>query len=265
MQKKSRFLLTFLFCFFIALIILFSQKTGIILGFRYFGEVLFSPIQRIIYNVSIGFPWIASDKKTDILIKKNQIQQLSLDYQEILKENQALKDQFEVGKVFESKLLPSRILGAPRFLPGFIPDTFIIDNGEKSGVKVGQGVVVKNQVIGKITKVSKTYSIVTLVTNTSFSIPVKTAKTGALGILKGIGNGQMLLDNVLLSEEIIIGDEIEVYGDIDKDGNGLMPNMLIGKIVSIDKNPSALFQKANIIVLTALEKLSIVFVMLGEK
>ena len=68
----------------------------------------------------------------------------------------------------------------------------------------------------------------------------------AQGLIKGQGNGQIVLDNVLLSEKIENGDLVVTGGTKDIEGIGLPPDLVIGKIYALQKNPSALFQKAEV-------------------
>ncbi|HZJ18567.1 MAG TPA: rod shape-determining protein MreC, partial [Patescibacteria group bacterium] len=68
------------------------------------------------------------------------------------------------------------------------------------------------------------------------------------------------LDNVLLSENLKKGDIILTKGDIDQEENGYPPDLIIGKIISVDKSPSALFQKADVVSLVDLSKLTTVFI-----
>jgi len=161
--------------------------------------------------------------------------------------------------------LPSNVVGAPGFIPGLsVPFNLIIDKGSKDNVKVGMGVVVGNNLVGKIVQTSFFLSKVSLVTDPSLSLSSKTTSNAA-GVIKGVEGGKMVLDNVILSESLKNGDFVLTNGDINLDGVGLPPDIIIGKIISIEKNPSALFQKAKVESLLNFTKLSKVFVVMGYK
>lgn len=261
MQKRYRFFLSFLCCLALALILFSLQKTWFFTGFSRLTQSVFAPLQRSGYSLVMGFPWIGQKEKIERQkAESDQYKELA-SFQTVIKDNQALKDQFDFGASYQSQLLAARVIGAPRFLPGVSsPEVFILDKGTTSGVSVGQGVVFRDQVVGKITKVGPSSAVATLVTNPRFSLPVRTARNSALGVVKGTGAGDMLLDNVLLSEELQIGDVVVTYGDVQETGVGLPPDIIVGKIVSVDKKPSALFQTAKLHVIQPLEKLTLVFI-----
>jgi len=188
------------------------------------------------------------------------LQKKLLDQQKLIEENKALHDQFQVSNPRSLDLLPATVVGAPRFIPGiFSPENFIIDVGTADSVKVGNAVVVKDNLIGKITKTSKFISEVTLVTNPSLKFAAKTT-TNVLGVIKGGGNGELFFDNVLLSDHLEKGELVLTSGDLKLDQTGFLPNIIVGQIVSVEANPTDLFQKAKLKTLVDFSKISKVFV-----
>ena len=73
----------------------------------------------------------------------------------------------------------------------------------------------------------------------------------------------MILDNVLLTENLKNGDLVLTKGDVNLNGEGFLPGLIVGKIISVEKSPSALFQKAQVEGLVDVTKLSTVFVITG--
>ncbi len=180
----------------------------------------------------------------------------------LISDNKALRDQFETTYPKSSSLVPARVVGAPSFIPGVTsPSIFIIDKGTNDGVKVGSAVVVKNILVGKIVSSSLYFSKVILATNPSLSLIVK-GQRGASGIIKGEGGRQMLLDNVAQEGDIKEGDYIVTKGEQNEDGTGTAPDLVVGKIVSIDKKPSAVFQKGKVESPLDFSALSTVFVLI---
>jgi cell shape-determining protein MreC len=51
-------------------------------------------------------------------------------------------------------------------------------------------------------------------------------------------------------------------GDVDIDGTGIPADLVIGKIQSIEKVPTAIFQRAEVKSLINLTKLSVVFIVI---
>jgi rod shape-determining protein MreC len=174
-----------------------------------------------------------------------------------------LRDQFETTQISAPDLLPAQIIGSPKSLPTEIPTTFVLDKGSRDGVKLGQTVVYKNNLVGKIVAVSQKLSTMIVVSNSSFVTAGKTAKSEAIGVIKGKGGDDITLDTVLLSEDLKTSDVVVTKGDINNKGEGVPPNLIVGKITSVDKKPSALFQSASVKSLLSFSKLSTVFIMLA--
>jgi rod shape-determining protein MreC len=173
----------------------------------------------------------------------------------------ALRDQFQTTTPSSRKLLPASIVGFKGIIQGSsAPSELIIDKGRSDAVVVGQVVMYKDTVIGTISKVSEHLSRITVVSHADSSFTGKTAKTNALGVIEGQGNGVMLLKNVVLSEKLRVGDLVLTKGDVDLDGKGYPPDLIVGKIVKIERKPSALFQSAEVRSTVNFSKLTDVFV-----
>ena len=176
-------------------------------------------------------------------------------------DNNALRDQFNFKNSKSNNLIPATIVGAPGFIPAITePESYTLDKGENDGIKMGDAVVYEDNLVGRIIKVTKTLSSVQLITNSSSSFTAKTLESNALGVVKGQGGGGLMLDNVVLSDSIKIGDLVLSKGDLGVLGIGLAPDLVAGEIVAVSKNPSDLFQRAKIESRLDFSKLDKVFV-----
>ncbi len=192
-----------------------------------------------------------------------RLQKRIVDQQKLIAENKALHDQFQTSNPRSLDLLPANVVGAPRFIPGlFSPESFIIDRGTKDGVKVGDAVVFRDNLVGKITKTSEFLSQISLTTNPDLKFTAKT-ENGTIGVVKGEGNGELFLDNVLLSDKLEKNELVLTSGDLKIDQTGFPPDIIVGQILSVEANPSDLFQKAKLKTLVDFSKLSNVFVVRG--
>lgn len=254
MRKKNN-PVSYFFILFFAAIFLFGLSKIDFFSSGINGVVTF--LGKNIYGLSLFNS--SGNKKLSELDDQNKILLKKLkDYETIKSENNALRDQFRNSTSERLDLLEASIIGHPS-------ETYIIDKGSKDGVKVGQAVIVLDMVVGKISKVSSNISMITLLYNPSFSVTSKDINTQALGAVKGMNNGELLLDNVLLSEKINMLDMIVTKGDVNSEGVGFPPDLILGKITSIDKKPSALFQSAKIKSPVDFRKLSKVFIVFGIK
>ncbi len=260
MRKRETFFLTFFLFFFISLVIFFLDKTGVTTNVRGVLEIVTRPLQRATYSISHFPSNLFADQNIEKLREENISLRKKLVDQTLLKnENSALKDQFQTSFPKSANLLPATIIGGPSLLPVVLqPAYFVIDKGEKDGIKAGWAVVFRDNVVGKITKVTLRSAVVALVTDTNTSFTAVTTSQ-ALGVIKGQGD-TMILDNVVLSEDVKIADNVMTKGDVDANGLGYPPHLIVGKIVSVDKKASALFQSAQVASLLDFSRLTTVFV-----
>jgi rod shape-determining protein MreC len=165
----------------------------------------------------------------------------------LIEDNKALRDQFETKKPISTNLIPAVVIGAPGFIPGItVPENYTLDKGEIDGVKVGDAVIYQENLVGRIIKTTQFLSKVQTITNTASSFTAKTLETNALGVVKGQGGGNLILDNVVLSDNLKVGDIVLSKGEVDVSGNGFVPDLVAGEIIAVSKNPSDLFQSAKV-------------------
>ena len=255
MRGRRKFFPVFVGFFLLSLLIfIFSQK-GLANGVTGVLQTITLPIQR--YSFSFFHSSSGGDENIDLRMQAAKVAALERD-------NQALRDQFAVINPSSKTLIPAFIVGMPAFLPGIsIVDEIIIDKGSDDKIKPGSSIVFKDNLIGKIVKTSPHLSVVDLLNHKGFSFTAKTTATHALGIMQGTGTETIVLNNVLLSDTLQKGDIVVTKGDINSDGLGFPPDLIIGKIISINKKASALFQSAEVERLVDVTRLEMVFVVLG--
>ncbi len=252
MRKRANFFPIFLLVLSLSIVLLILPRSPF--GFLEKGISLF---QKSIYNAVRSLPFAKESTRVKELEKLNLelLSKLS-DQKRLERENAALLDQFRTANPISYNLLPSNIVGASS-------TTITIDKGSKDSVKVGQAVVLDNNLFGVVSKTTLYLSKVVLVTDPSFLLTGKTER-GVSGVVKGLGNGTSL-ENVLLSDNLTVKDIVFTRGDMDILGVGVPKDLVIGKIASIEKNPSALFQKAKIESLVNASSFPTVFVVMEPK
>lgn len=262
MQKREKFFLVFFIFLFLSVIVLGLSFFGKLSGILPFLEKETSFVPKISYGLFQSLPFVSESRK----IKELKEQNLDLiaklvDQERLRRENAALLDQFQTQKPKVYNLLLAKTVGAPGFIPGVTtPSSLILDKGEKDFVAVGNIVISKNNLVGKVTKVSFYLSKVDLITKPSVAFPAKTMEESS-GVVRGAGEDKMTLDNVLSSQNLKIGDLVLAKGDVNLEGIGIPPDLIVGKIKSIERIPTALFQRAEVKSLIDFNNLSIVFIL----
>ena len=221
-----------------------------------------SPFAGSVYSAFNFFSSPSKDSTISKIKEENRGLVKKIVSQSVLqKENSALADQFATTSVRSQTLLTAKIVGAPSFIPGVSnPQSLIIDRGTKDNVKVGNAVIYKDNLVGKIVEANLYFSKIDLITSPSFSTTVKILRSQAAGVIKGKGEKQMILDNVLQSSDIKVSNIILTTGDQDIKGIGFPPDLTLGKLISVAKKPSNLFQKGEVVSLLDFSNLSTVFV-----
>jgi len=266
MRKKERLVFTFFIFLVLSIIILVLSILGKLIWPQSFLEKNVSFLPKTFYGLFQRIPFVSESREIRKLKQENLAYVSKLvDQEKLQKENAALLSQFQTKDLQTLSLLPAQIVGASGFVPGITtPSNFILDKGARDNVNVGDSVVLENNLVGKIVKVSSYLSKADLITNTSVSFTAKTLN-GAIGVIKGAGEDKMALDNVLLSENINKEDLVLTKGDIQSDGRGIPPDLIVGKIQSIEKIPTAIFQRAEVKSFINFTKISTVFVVMEHK
>ncbi len=218
-----------------------------------FLQTITLPIQKLAFTVNSSTNHI-SDSQQQLQEENNQLRVQLAQMQELKRDNQALHDQFQNTTPTPQKLLPAAVVGLQQ-------DALVIDKGQSDGLKIGAIVVAKNNLIGTISKVTPHLSEVRLLTDPSTSFTARAVKTNADGIVRSLDGGTIIFANVVLSDKLEKNDIIETKGDLSVTGQGYPPKLIVGEIVSVDKQASSLFQSAKVESLVNISHLQTVFIL----
>jgi rod shape-determining protein MreC len=258
---------TFLIVLFISLLLIILSSFGLLNGATSLLSKITFPVQKSFYS-AFGRAFGPSDS---LKIKNLQAENLALnekilDQTKLQEDIKALRDQFAVSNPNSTNLLQANVLGMPIFVPNVsMPETLVIDKGEDDGLRLGQAVVFKDNLVGKIAKLTANKSTVNLITYPDFTFTAKILNSKTEGVVKGLGGGEMILDNVLLSDSLKTSETVLTKGNLTIENSGFPADLIVGKITAVNKVPSALFQTAGIKSLIDLSKLETVFVYVGSK
>jgi cell shape-determining protein MreC len=259
MQNRAKFIFVFIILILISLLFFTLSKAGILkLNFI---SGIFSPIQKEIHKSFIQLTKFKGSPQVEKLKEENRLLvQKLVDQQKLIAQNKALLDQFQQISLKSSTLLPADVIGSPGFVPGIsVAEFLVLNRGIADGVKVGDPVIIKNNLVGRVVKTLQNRSLINTVGNNSFFLGAKVgADKKTLGVVKGQGGGEIIMGNVLLSEVLKVGDIVLTNEDV------FPQDLIIGKIISLNKNPSALFQEANVESFIDFSKLSTVFVQIQK-
>lgn len=254
MRKRTRFLPTFLTLLIISILIFILGSSGVLGGIRGGLENITIPIQRSVFGLA---GTIRPDNDLKKLRDENlRLASLIVDQDKNEREIAALRAQFETSNPASFDLFAAQVIGrSGEFL--------IIDKGENDKLNRGDIVVFKNSLVGIVEKISAKVSTVKILTHESISFTAQTVDSKSIGIIKGQGV-DMILENVILTDKLEDEEMVITKGDVDERGFGIVPGLIVGKIVSINRSESELFQTAEVESLIDFARLEIVFVMVSD-
>lgn len=207
------------------------------------------PIQKKIYEIG---DYIKRTKEAIVsyqeILEENQVlknEQIKYDIllsynEKILEENRRLQ---EILKIKEEKNLNLKVAKVNFRNPSNLYTRFYINLGKKDGVKRNMIVLSGETLIGKVGRVYENYSIVDMITSENFNVSALT-ESQMLGIVKGSDeeDGTLYFEANTFQNNIEIGEKIYTSGISEIYPKGLY----IGKVSEIDEDNGELFRSIKV-------------------
>lgn len=207
------------------------------------------PIQKKIYEIG---DYIKRTKEAIVsyqeILEENQVlknEQIKYDIllsynEKILEENKRLQ---EILKIKEEKNLNLKVAKVNFRNPSNLYTRFYINLGKKDGVKKNMIVLSGETLIGKVGRVYENYSIVDMITSENFNVSALT-ESQMLGIVKGSDeeDGTLYFEANTFQNNIEIGEKIYTSGISEIYPKGLY----IGKVSEIDEDNGELFRSIKV-------------------
>lgn len=232
-----------------------SAATVFPTSFSFVGQVI-SPLRASLYGVSHAQER-GSSEMDKLRAENTKLLSKMVDYNNLKKDNEALRSQFQSTAISSQKLLPAHIVGFKGSLTS--PDVFILSVGTRSNIKKGMAVVSGNNLVGEIKNVSPYFSEVILVQNSNFSTLGVTSENNSPGIVKG-EEDFIIFDHVVITDTISKNETVTTKGEQNGSGVGIPAGLIIGKITDVNKSETQPFQSGIVKSLVNFQKLSTVFV-----
>ena len=175
-----------------------------------------------------------------------------------------LRELFDMDEQYgEYNKVGARIIGRDS---GNWYSAFIIDKGENDGLAVDMNVIAGGGLVGRITSVGPTWSRVTSVISDNSSVSGMTLSTGdnlmVLGDLRLMATGCIAFSQLLDGQNGVKEGDRVVTSDIS---DKYLPNILIGYISAINKDPNNLTKSGLLVPAVDFEHLGEVLVITDMK
>ena len=249
--NRSRLLLVILLVTSLFLITLDLHGSGVTKGSRSVTQTFLAPIQKGVADVFAPVGRFFSDVK-NFPNAKNEIAALQ-------SENARLKSQTLVNKDIQGqlkqlkgvldlsgrggyKVVSARVIGhgsATTFT-----QTITIDAGSSDGITVDQTVVSEHGLVGVVKSVQSHSAIILLMSDPSFKLGVRIARSQSIGVLSGTGGSNFTLQLLDPAGDIQKGDVLFTNGS---DSNRpFIPGVPVGQVSAVDHTTATLTQTATV-------------------
>lgn len=225
----KKYIAEFVFIFFIFLsgIMLAFNSGGFVLNFKEVGFTVLASFQKGVNTVysEIGKTFNAIQELSKLREENKMLEEKLQNYEylqrnntEIRKENERLKEQLEFSNKIEQKNYPAQIIGRNA---DNLYSFFTINKGSRNGIKRNMPVIAVQRgvvgVVGKITAVGATTSIVMPVYDVKCNISARIQNSREVGLVNGTGTSDNRLSLSYIKkrslEDLKIGDMVVTSGE----------------------------------------------------
>ena len=265
-KQRKIFKTIVIIIFFIFLIIinpynLFNKTRSVFFTLTYPLQKSFSVLANKTYSFVDAIGSIGKFKEeNEYLIKENlRLRSESAKLADIAHENDELRKQLDLLPRDKFDMISANILARDLYKGN---NWIVIDKGEKDGIKKDMAVVVYEGVfVGKVEEVFYDHSRIIPITSPNINVNASTVETGAIGSVNGRYGLGIILDMVLQTDYLKVGDNV-ITSEISQN---IPQGLLIGKIEEIYPSEGYLFQRAMLVSPVDLFKLRLVFVIKNQK
>src|SRR6266513_1994224 len=215
----NAFLRPFAALFVVSLALLLLRDTSFVRAGATFVTELLVPAERVLGQVgsTAGGYWQAiaeiENLRTDNDSLKARVDQLTLENVQL--REQAFQAQQGMQLAEAAKALKLQTQSAPVIArdPSGLLHTIVLGAGAKDGVLLDDVVISDRGVVGRVSEVGNNYSKVLLVTDSGSAVSALVQGSRAAGIVRGQYGDTLVMDWILQTEDVKVGDVVITAGD----------------------------------------------------
>ncbi len=266
--NRSRLLLVILLVTALFFITLDLRGVSLTKGSRSVTQTILSPVQRTVSTIFSPVGRFFGDVKN--FGKTNAELTQALAANKLLKSKLAansdskgqlaqLKAVLDLAGRGNYKVAAARVIA--RGSASSFSQTITIDAGSSSGIRSNMTVISQNGLVGVVKSTTSSTAIVLLMSDPSFKVGVRIARSQSVGVLSGLGSTEYSLVLLDPSGTIKTGDILLTNGS---EGNRpFVPGVPVGVVVGADNSAASLTQTATVNSYANLNDLGVVSVVLS--
>lgn len=225
-----------------SVLLLFMRDLDLVRESSTLGTQLLVPLQRVLADTGSGAGrFLQVIGEIDDLRNANarlrgEVDQLTLENVRIREEAATAR---QVAR-FETARGTYTTVGAAVIArdPSAILRTVVIDSGKDSGVRTGNVVIADRGVVGRVTEVGTNFARVLLLTDSASTVSALVQGSRATGIVSGQYGDTLVMDWILQSEPVKLGDVVLTAGlGLGDELRSLYPKgLVIGTVVEVSRS-----------------------------
>ena len=266
--NRSRLLLVVLLVTALFFITLDLRGVSLTTGSRSGTQTVLSPIQRTVSSVFSPVGRFFGDVK-NFGKTKSELNQVESE-NKVLKSELAvtsdikgelsqLKGVLDLAGRGNFKVVAARVIA--RGSASSFSQTITIDAGSSSGIRNDMTVISENGLVGVVKTTTASSSIVLLMSDPSFKVGVRIARSQSIGVLSGQGSSNYSLELLDPSGTIKVGDQLLTNGS--QDNKPFVPGVPVGVVTSVDNSLASLTQTGTVSSYANLNDLGVVSVIIS--
>ncbi|HEY6957369.1 MAG TPA: rod shape-determining protein MreC [Candidatus Limnocylindria bacterium] len=259
---------SFAILFAISTLLLVARNSDPIRSLATVGTQLLVPVQRVLADAGVtGSRFFQAITEIERLRQDNadlrgEVDRLTLENVQLREATVAAQQAAKLNDV--AKTLPYQTVQAPVIArdPSNILLGIVLGAGTADGVKVDDVVVSDQGVVGRVSEAGPNYSKVLLITDPSSNFSALVEGSRATGIVRGQYGDSLIMDWLLQTEAVKVGDVVVTAGlGLGDQVRSLYPKgLVVGKVLQVQNAEAAAYQRAIIAPAVDLRKLENVLV-----
>jgi rod shape-determining protein MreC len=249
------------------LITLDLRGVGITSGSRNITQTVLSPIQKAASDIFAPVGRFMSDVKnfgktkaeiTDLKLANAKLKKQAAFSSDTQGQLNQLKNVLDLAARGGYKVVSARVIG--RGSASTFSQTITLDAGSNSGITRNMTVISENGLVGVVKDVTINSAIVLLMSDPTFKIGVRVARSQSIGVLMGEGTGSYTIELLDPSGSLKVGDSLISIGS--DNNRPYIPGVPVGVVTKVDHTTTSLTQRATVNSYSNLNDLGVVSVVL---
>lgn len=217
-----------------------------------FGTQLLAPLERVIADgggaVRRFFQAIGEIEtlRTDNARLRGEVDRLTLENVRLREETVAARQSGRLDALRPAPPRESIEAGVIARDPSGVLRLVVLDRGTDAGVKVGDVVVADRGVVGRVSETGPNYSKVLLITDSASAVSALVQDSRATGIVRGQYGDTLVMDWVLQTEPVKVGDVVLTAGlGLGGELRSLFPKgLVLGTVVEVTHAEASAYLRA---------------------